>query len=334
MINESEEIGLLDLVAVLLKRKKLIIYFTISGMVFALAFSILSLLLPKEKSFLPNVYSPQALMLINDSSSSGGTLSSLLSSSGLGSLAGMAGVNVSGGTTYSALAVYLSTTNEFLDTIVDQFHLIDKWKIKKNPRTTSRNMLKKSLKTEFDKESGVLIISFIDIDPIFAQSIVNFAVLNMEKRFTDMGLDKNKLTKVNLEVNLKNCYNEIVRLQQESQRIMGSANSGNSLPSGSSVMLEATRLEIELKAQEAVYTQLKTQYELVKVQLASETPVFQILEYAEVPDQKSGPSRGMLCIIVTFASFLLSVLLAFFLHVIENIRKDPEAMAKLKTVAK
>ena len=44
---------------------------------------------------------------------------------------------------------------------------------------------------------------------------------------------------------------------------------------------------------------------------------------------KSGPSRGKLCIIVTFAAFFVSVFLAFLLNAIENIKKDPEAMAKL-----
>jgi uncharacterized protein involved in exopolysaccharide biosynthesis len=67
--------------------------------------------------------------------------------------------------------------------------------------------------------------------------------------------------------------------------------------------------------------------------MASEKPVFQVLEKAEVPDQKSGPGRGMLCIIVTFAAFFFSVFLAFVLNAIENIKKDPEAMAKLKGAA-
>lgn len=334
MENESEEIDLLDLFAVLVKRKRMIVCLTLGALVLALAYAIGSLLLPPEKSFLPNEYTPKALMLINDSSSSGGALSSLISSSGLGSLASLAGLGTSGGSKYSALAVYLAETNEYLDDIVNKFALIDRYKIKKNPRTASRNVLKKKLKAEFDEKSSVFCIAFTDTDPLFAQSVVNFAVVSMEKRFAAMGLDKNKLAKENLEINLKNSYDEIIRLQQESQRMMGSVNAGRPIPSGASVMLEANRIELELKAQEAVYTQLKTQYELVKVQLASETPVFQILEYAEVPDQKSGPSRAKLCIIVIFSAFFFSIFLAFLLNAIENVRKDPEAMAKLKTVSK
>jgi uncharacterized protein involved in exopolysaccharide biosynthesis len=65
--------------------------------------------------------------------------------------------------------------------------------------------------------------------------------------------------------------------------------------------------------------------------MASETPIFQILEFAEVPDKKSGPSRALLCIIVTFAAGFFSVFLAFVQNAITNIRQDPEAMAKLQT---
>jgi uncharacterized protein involved in exopolysaccharide biosynthesis len=64
--------------------------------------------------------------------------------------------------------------------------------------------------------------------------------------------------------------------------------------------------------------------------MASENPVFQILETAEIPDQKSKPSRGMLCIIVVFAAGFFAVLLAFVLNAIANIKNDPEAMAKLR----
>jgi hypothetical protein len=38
----------------------------------------------------------------------------------------------------------------------------------------------------------------------------------------------------------------------------------------------------------------------------------------------------MLCIIVTFAAGFFSVFLAFVLNAIANIKKDPEAMAKLR----
>jgi uncharacterized protein involved in exopolysaccharide biosynthesis len=64
--------------------------------------------------------------------------------------------------------------------------------------------------------------------------------------------------------------------------------------------------------------------------MASENPVFQILEMAEAPDMKSGPGRGMLCVIVVFAAGFFAVFLAFVLNAVSNIKNDPDAMAKLR----
>jgi len=325
----DDEISLIDLVSVLWKRKKMIITIVVSAMVFIVAYSIISLMLPSEKSFLPNKYTPRSLMLINDSKSSGGALSSMLSSSGMGGLASLAGISASGGQTYSSLAVFLIKTNTFLDIVIDKFNLVERYKIEQSPKATTRDALKELLTADFDGESGVFSISFTDIDPQFAQEVVNFSVEYMENMFEELGVDKNKRQKQNLEINLKNTLQEIQSLERETQTLGHTIARGGQTPDGSSVMLEMTRLQMELEAQKQVYTQLKTQYELLKVEMASETPVFQILELAEVPDRKSGPSRGMLCIIVTFAAGFLAIMLAFALEAIENVKKDPEAMKKL-----
>lgn len=327
--QEDDEISLIDLLAVLLKHKKLIILGTFLIVVAVLALIVLSLLLPPEKSFLPNEYTPKALMLINDSSSAGGSAAALLSSSGLGGLAGMAGVNV-GGSTYSALAVYLTGTNSFLDAVVDQFNLIDRYKIKKFVRAESRRALKSKLKAEFDENSGVFSLSFTDIDPVFAQQVVNFSVDYLAQRFEEMQLDKNRLQKQNLEENITNTYNEIINLEQQSRQLEYSVSNGKTAASIPSIMLEANKIKREIAAQEAIYTQLKTQYEMVKVALASETPIFQVLEKAEIPDQKSGPGRSMIMVVTSFAVLFLFIFLAFVLEAIENVKKDPEAIAKLK----
>lgn len=328
---DDDEIDLLDLFAVLWRRKWLIFGLTILFALGAVAYSIGSLLLPPEKSYMPNLYTPQALMLINDASSSGG-LSSMLSSSGLGGLASLAGVSVPSGSSNSGLAVYLTGTNTFLDSIVDEFDIIERYEIKKSFRAESRKELKKNLSAKFDEKSGVFSISFTDKDPAFAQRVVNYAVSYLENRFNEMGIDKNKLSKENLEANIKNTYNEIIKLEDESASLDQASARGIYSLNGSSLVLEATRIKRELDAQTEIYKQLKTQYELLKVQMASESPVFQILEYAEIPDQKSKPGRGMLCIVVTFAGFFLSIFLVFVLNAIQNIKNDPVALKKLKGI--
>jgi uncharacterized protein involved in exopolysaccharide biosynthesis len=290
-------------------------------------YSVISIVLPPEKSYLPNKYTPKALMLIDNRHSSG-SLSSMLGN--MGGMASLAGISLPSGSSYSNLAVYLAGTNSLLDSIVDEFDLITRYKIEKSPKAASRERLKKSLKAGYESRSGVFTVSFTNKDPVFARDVVNYCTVFLERRFDELGLDKSKIEKENLEVNIANTFQEIEQLEEESRRLersVASASLSGALPA---ITMDINRIALELTAKRQVYTQLKVQYELLKVSMASENPVFQILEMAEAPDQKSGPGRGMLCVIVTFAAGFFAVFLAFVLNAIANIKNDPEAMAKLK----
>ena len=108
--NSQDEISLLDLFGVLLHYKFLIIGMTAFGAIFSVIIAIVSLKLPPEKSFLPNQYSPSAVMLITESSS-GSSMPS-----GLSSLASIAGVNIGGErSSNSSLAKYLASSNLLFD---------------------------------------------------------------------------------------------------------------------------------------------------------------------------------------------------------------------------
>ncbi|MDR0288373.1 MAG: hypothetical protein LBI03_11800, partial [Clostridiales bacterium] len=222
--KQDNEISLIDLFAVLWRRKVMIIVITLIGMVGSVVFSIISLILPPETSPLPNQYTPRALMLIDNKSSGGPSLG------GMGGLAALAGVNLPVSASFSELAVYLIGTNSLLDSVVDTFDLITRYKIEKSPRGGSRKALKKLLNASFDEKSGVLSISFTDKDPVFARDVVNYCTSYLERRFDELGLDKNKIEKENLEVNIANTYQEILELEEESRRLERSV--ANAYPSG------------------------------------------------------------------------------------------------------
>ena len=325
--QNDDEISLLDLIAVLLHYKFMIIAVTGLAIIGAVVFSIISLKLPPEKSPLPNQFTPQAHMLIKEDSGSSGL------SGSLSSLAGLAGVS-GGGSSRSSLANYLSTSNEYLDAVNKKFNLTERYKIEKFPVTSTRKALKKTLVSTYDDESSVFTISFTDTDPVFARDVVNFAVDWMQNRFDELGLDSNRIEKKNLEANIDATYKEILKLEKEAQNLGASVNKGVSIWGGPNVSIETARIQMELSAQQKVYEQLKTQYELLKVKMQSEQPVFQILERPEIPDMKSKPSRGKLCIIITFAAFFISVFMAFALNAWQNIKNDPEAQKKLNLKTK
>lgn len=323
--KDENEISLVDLFAVLWKYKKMIIITTGIAMIGVLVVCIISLMLPPDKSFMPNKYTPKAQMLINNEDSGA---SSMLGS--LGGLASFAGVNVPATSTNSALAGYLVNSNTIQDAVINRFNFIEEWEIEKSPIAESRKALKEKLKSAYDEDTGIFTISFEDKDPVLARDVVNYVVELLDQRFNELGVDKNKLTKQNLEENINTTYNEIINLQSQIGNIEQTVSNVYSPSSTPSIMMDTTMVRMELSVQEEIYKNLKAQYESLKVQMASEKPVFQIVEYAEIPDQKSGPSRGKLCIIVTFAAGFLSVFLAFLLNALKNMKSDPEVVAKFK----
>jgi len=327
--EKEDEISLIDLFAVLLRRKWMIIIATTVAAVAVVVYSVISLKLPSDKSYMPNTYKVSANMLITDSSGGGSSLSGTA-----GMAASMLGLSVGGGgSSSSSLVMYLTSSNPFYDAIAKEFDLYTKLNFEKSPIAMTRDTLKKQITTSFDGSSGVFTMSFEDTDPSYAVEVINFSVDWLSTKLDELGVDNNKIKKDNLEKNIESSWSEILRLTKQISDMQDKVAQGRTVWS-KELSVEQKRIELELSAQQSVYTQLRSQLELLKVEMKTETPVFQILERPTVPDIKSGPSRGKLCIIVTFAAFFISVFLAFLLNAIENIKADPEAMRKLKATNK
>jgi tyrosine-protein kinase Etk/Wzc len=91
-------------------------------------------------------------------------------------------------------------------------------------------------------------------------------------------------------------------------------------------------LQRDLQAQQAIISILKQQYETAKLEEMDTSKTFQVVEIAEVPEVRSGPSRTMSAIIVTVVAFFLSILLAFFMEYLERAKHDPVESEKLSVI--
>jgi tyrosine-protein kinase Etk/Wzc len=399
--NEKDgSITIVDFLSVLLRHKKMIIIGTGGAIVAVAVYCIISIILPPTVSYLPNVYKPHAETLIINPDQSGG-LSSMLSSSGLGGLAGMAGVSLGGGLDYGTLAVSIATGNTILDILIDKYKLREIYKIKKNPKTETRSALLKYYSASYDEKTGIFTISFIDKDPVMACDLVNTAVDLLDKHFLTIGGNRNITRRDQLESKLVDVQAEMTRIEGEIQQfqqkygiltvdsvateqvstvaqlrsqlimkemeiktygdlskvqdpalmrlkterdnlsqLLGELEKGFSqyekvLPTQKELpklAIEFGHMQRDLLVQEKIFELLTQQLELTKLEIAGSDPIIQLLEAAEVPDEKSGPSRAMICIVVTFVAFFVTSLAAFAIEAIKKIQADPIAMGKLKGV--
>lgn len=90
------------------------------------------------------------------------------------------------------------------------------------------------------------------------------------------------------------------------------------------------RLQRELNVQEQIYSTLRQQYEVASLNAQGQEPIVQVLEEADAPQLKSGPSRSIICMVVTVSAFFLAVFLAFVLEYVRKVKNDPDAMRRLR----
>jgi len=396
---EEDTISLLDLILVLARYKWMIVGITFLAAIGVLAYSIGSLVLPPEQSYLPNVYRPSARLLVRQDSSSGG-LSAAISSSGLGGLAGLAGVDA-GGRNNGQLAISLLQGRTILDQMIEEFDLVERWEIEENVRARTRAALKERSSFEYESETSTLNISYEDIDPEFARDIVNRFVELLNERFNTIAGSRATTRRDLLEEKIADVESQIVVLEErikefqqkhgiinvesvatEQTQTMANLRSNliltemeiqtysqfarvddprlrqlraerdnlrqlliemqqgytdfeGVLPSQAQLpelAFQYERLQRDLQVQARIYQNLVGEFELAKLNAEGQEPLLQILETAEAPDQKAGPSRGMISIITTITAFFLAIFLAFIRAYFSNVQNDPEEGEKLQAI--
>ncbi len=191
--QEEDEISLMDLIGVLAKRWKFIFFSTFAAAVFIAGYSVLSLVLPPDSPFnkLPNIFKPEVIVRLQESSSSSG-IQSILNSSDLGILSGLVGS--SGGSSNADLAQALIVGNTIADQIAEEFNFVELYGIEKNPVSSSRRMYKDNLKTDFDSSTGFMTIGYENTDREFATKVVNRSLELLEERFRGLTME-NIITK-------------------------------------------------------------------------------------------------------------------------------------------
>lgn len=391
-----KEIDILDIIAILLKNFKLIVSISLLFMIGVVTYSVVSKLIPNEKSYLPDVYSPESLVILNSSNSGS---SSMLGSSGMGALAGLAGISGSvTGPTEADLAIKLATTNSFINKLNDSFNLSDVYNTNslKHPKTELKKIVEMKLTLKVDEDSGLLVITYTDINKELATKIVNKATEILEEEFSKIDNIRNneqleviRNNKTKIEAEIQEISNETINFQKKNNLIdvdivfseltkqmsklqssllskdieienyslisniqdpgykrlvneksaiqnaikkLENGDAGNFPPVKNlpELGLELQELKARMSIKQALYKNIVQQYEALKLTTSSSSPTFQVLEMAEVPEQKSGPSRGKLCIIVSFTGFFLSLFIVFFKEVWISIKNDPAKMKRLK----
>lgn len=385
-IENESEINLIEIFHTILKNKKFIIIFNIIIVILVLLFSIISLVLPNDISYLPNEFTAISIVKLKNNSSSNG-ISTMLNNSGLNAVAGLMGVKDTGNSNAS-WAIEMGRSRTVIDEISAEFNLTHRYaEGSKNKVYDTRKIILENLLIEESEDTGALVIQYTDIDKNLCTSIVNKIVEILENFFNQLDEEYNMwdsdillkqleakeneirvltsdLTDFQAKYNIVDPYvmaeeitkkimelrTTVNKLQSElefmksnfslnspeifkkelelesTKKILSDIEQGKgdaSMPSLSEIphiLVEYQEKKTYIEAQVKIYTGLMQQYELLRLKQNGTSPTFQVIEKAEIPLMKSGPSRGKICILVSFIGFFLSIILCFVKDFISSIK--------------
>ncbi len=189
-MNEERSLleGLVYYLAILWKYRWLIVAVTAAATIGVLAFCAASILLPPEKSPLPNQYTASATILVQKSPEN--DLSSSIRSA-LGILTSPA--DTSTGFDAGAFLLMVLQSRTFLDKIAEEFAIVDKFHIKDQIKSRSRKVLVANLHFDNNRAAAAITISYKDTDPVFAKNLTNRMVSLLSDWYSqNMGSSKQR----------------------------------------------------------------------------------------------------------------------------------------------
>lgn len=371
VLMDEQEINLLDLLRVVVKRKGMIAKLTVSVAIISTIYCI----------FLPNIYSATARLLPPQKDVGGGGVSALLGQ--MGGLAGLAGGFLGGS---ADLYMGILKSRSVADAVIKRLDLQKRFKT--TTLDDTRKVLAGVVKCQAGKD-GIITITAESRDPKMAASLANVMVEELGTRSVQLNLtkagaervflekrlevvkqdlshaeddlrtfqEKNKMFKVDAQAaasiegiarlraeivskevqlaSLKSYQTDespevkllqasLAKLRNQLGALSGSGAS-DVIPSAGNVPdlgLEYARRLRELKTQEAIYEQLKKQYEVAKFSEAKDSSSVQVLDDAVVPMKKSKPKRSLIIILATVTAFFVSLFTAFVLEYFDKMPDD------------
>ena len=237
----DDEIDLLDIFMVLLKRRRLILGITFS---FAIITAIVSLILPP-------VYRAETRILPPQSTSS----TSLQALSQLGSAAGL-GAEILGIKDPAELYAGLLKSNTVLDRIIDRFNLMEVYKAKY--RVDARASLLGNVSISVDKKTPFIIIAVEDKDPKRAADMANAFVEELRNFTKNLALTEASQRRIYFEEQLKEARLALTKAEEDMKRFQEKTGAVRVDEQARAVIQTIASLRAQIAAKEAEIKVMRT----------------------------------------------------------------------------
>ena len=162
----------------------------------------------------------------------------------------------------------------------------------------------KRIGATLDKKTGVISISVKMQDPVIAATIVKYA-----QDYLTQYVVKYRTQKTEQDIKfLQDRLNEAKRRYDNALYSYSSYQDRNKGLFLNIVKDEGKKMQYEVDLSYNLYSELSKQLEEAKIKVHRETPIFKVLEPAQIPVKKSEPKRSVMVLGFAFLGLILSML--------------------------
>lgn len=202
----------------------------------------------------------------------------------------------------------------------DSVNLIQFWEIEaKTPALvyeTALKSLREQLEISMDTKTSVVSVSIETQEPQLSADIVNKVTSELDRfirtKRTTNASEQRKWIEARLaqvEVDLEKSENTLKEFREKNRRVSDSPQ----------LLLEQERLIREVQINATLYTELKKQYEIVKIEEIKNIPIINVMDAGRAAAGKERPKRRMIVVSSFLVSFLGTVVFVFVSHKYKSV---------------
>ena len=203
--------------------------------------------------------------------------------------------------------------NQLLKNILSRQYRLDKYDVDERFKRASE-ILQDNIKVSKARLTSIVTLEVGGIEPEFAVDLSNTIISESDKLQREFKTHQVSDKRSFIEERIKDVKKDLEIAQEDLKEFREKNRQVQYSPA---LLLEEERLTTEMDVKKEIFSTLKQQYELAKIEEVEEGATVQILDKPVAPYEKSSPKIFLIIFLSIFIGFGLSVVIAYVMDGLE-----------------
>ena len=203
--------------------------------------------------------------------------------------------------------------NQLLKNILSRQYRLDKYDIDERFKRSSE-ILQDNIKVSKARLTSIVTLEVRGLEPEFAVDLANTIISESDKLQREFKTHQISDKRSFIEERIKDVKKDLESAQEDLKEFRERNRQVQYSPA---LLLEEERLTTEMDVKKEIFSTLKQQFELVKIEEVEEGATVQILDKPVAPYEKSSPKIFLSIFLSIFIGFGLSVVIAYVMDGLE-----------------